>query len=114
MDNELFELCKEVYIQHPEHQDWQGEWIIITDKKELKVYKDSENEEYGAFNFYSPLYTSDYLLEKLPNPSVHKLTDNWRAFGGEQDTVATATADTPLKALLKLTKALAEAGELKA
>jgi len=58
-------------------------------------------------------FTSDYLLEKLPKGvSVVKeqLTDNYNA---GLPRVTRLVSDTPLKALLKLTLALHEAGELK-
>lgn len=102
--SELFELCKEVY----ERTEWKPtDW--------------QHGDEGGQ-----PIYTSDYLLEKLPKTI-------WSTYGlaiFPGDYVATAgyydpdgligvevnelqKADTPLKALLKLTIALSEAGELK-
>ena len=116
MDNELFELCKEVYIKHPEHKTWEGQWIIVTENKELKVFVDSEHGEYGAFNFYAPLYTSDYLLEKLPETCNKQELTLWRSGASSwragYSPIESYRDDTPLKALLKLTLALHEAGEL--
>ena len=116
-DTELFELCKEVYERFPE---WNGtrDWIR----------EDGLIVDYNVWKTSTPLYTSDYLLEKLPkrvdNDEVNWLDiyheadpDCWRAgyeyakndkWGDSYDVVA----DTPLLALLKLTLALHEAGEL--
>lgn len=96
--SELFELCKEVYEKTGwKPTDWQ------------------HGIEDGQ-----PLYTSDYLLEKLPKKNIILTFDEfsctWRTIYGA-DIFSTdrfrGNADTPLKALLKLTIALSEAGELK-
>jgi len=65
-----------------------------------------------------PLYTSDYLLEKLlPITSIQlkrKANGDIRLFYfPEKPDYATYDYDTPLKCLLALTIALSEAGELK-
>lgn len=128
MDNELFELCKEVYV----NTGWETErsyWSDTRDPskyieavRELKVidYKPKwlngkDNED----NHVVPLYTSDYLLEKLPKDIDSytigvvwsNIQESWRGeYGNNEHYVV--HADTPLKALLKLTLALNEAGEL--
>jgi len=125
VDNELFELCKEVY----EKTRWQIEnpsffgvqYYGSPFETELMVTTDQ------AASFQAPLYTSDYLLEKLPrNIGSYGLemwsypSDDGVAFG-YYDTLAKRWHQTipqrgdrlPLKALLKLTIALHEAGELK-
>ena len=92
--SELYELCREVYEKTGwKPTDWQ------------------HGIEDGQ-----PLYTSDYLLEKLPETyNKQELTlwrsgvSSWRA--GYSPTESYRD-DTPLKALLKLTIALSEAGEL--
>ena len=69
---------------------------------------------------YYPLYTSDYLLEKLPKESeelgyLDLCSDggNWMArYTRLSATSVYNKAATPLKALLKLTLALHEAGVL--
>ena len=108
--SELFELCKEVYRRH---QFWAGtdmifgkevgrDWRIMP--LTLRIPKHNR----------IPLYTSDYLLEKLPLVSVEKWNNEWIAASG-RDTDSPKYGcidDTPLKALLKLTIALSEAGEL--
>jgi hypothetical protein len=130
-DNELFTLCKQVY----EKTGW-----VNTENVFIKEWNDAGKNENGikikectnkvvptlsfaANNMTSPFYTSDYLLEKLPP----KITGFYQYFslkrlaGAYETPPWTATygkgmkfyADTPLKALLKLTLALAEAGELK-
>lgn len=99
MDNELYELCKEVYKRT-------GGWGI--EEKALTDHK-LWHPEYSI-----PIYTSDYLLEKLPNTVELKKRDDGSYSGLMPSIVGRLTlADTPLKALLKLTIALSEAGELK-
>lgn len=111
MDQELFELCKEVY----ERTDLVGD----------AIWPDGE--------YRTPLYTSDYLLEKLPNQIekdgvfyelIMRLPlDDYRFHywsDAKRERLLTdnlgsgfvAVSNTPLKALLKLTLALHEAGEL--
>lgn len=132
-DNELFELCKEVYKRtgwkdtHDVIDFYEGKYTV---QKDCSGYVDPFKN--GVY--WSPLYTSDYLLKKLPpaiwdetldgTKVVCLLTINMQG-SGEAIAVYTIpydeqfrgaysnTADTPLKALLKLTIALDEAGELK-
>jgi len=124
MDKELFELCKEVY----EITEWETERFYWSDTRNPDKYIESlrklqiidykprwlngkDNEDKHVV----PLYTSDYLLEKLPNTSYQmdvtsagvKLTSFYTDEKWE-----TVHSDTPLKALLKLTLALHKAGEL--
>jgi hypothetical protein len=123
MDTELFELCKEVYKRKPE---WYGDMFgwSYTD-----LFSKSEYKRMRGRNGTSvPEYTSDYLLEKLPRdiprdensyffaelyltPTV---ADSWNAGYrvGASFPDYGCNADTPLKALLKLTIALDDAGEL--
>jgi hypothetical protein len=112
-DKELFELCKQVYGA----TGWDGYALKVYDKngdvtelKDLRTLPDF------------PQYTSDYILEKLPVftsvQSAYTFDDDYQESVGfeanhmNSDT-KTYRADTPLKALLKLTLALYEAGELK-
>ena len=103
--SELFELCKKVY----ERTGW----------VEVKNWNTTlERWEYP--------YTSDYLLEKLPNPLIYHNNDcaieirrtkkdkyMWSAnIRHSYGQYFKQIADTPLKALLKLCLALKEAGEL--
>ena len=108
MDNELSELCKEVYEKTGWHiggQDERWDYPHQMDKNE---------------RFISPLYTSDYLLDKLPN-YIHvekcvelKPSTRWMAYHSRYSTDHHREySSSPLKALLKLTVALHEAGELK-
>lgn len=104
MDNELFELCKEVYNR----TQWEGEGVWGTLPQDFG--KDSQ----------ARVYTSDYLLEKLPKKNImlsfDEISGTWRTIYCA-DIFSTdrfrGNADTPLKSLLKLTKALHDAGELK-
>lgn len=135
-DTELFELCKEVYERFPEWKKT-GHWFFeqdnqpgLADQKWLPTITcDSEAAMHNDYPYFEaevcPLYTSDYLLEKLPR-KIHR--DAWlnlypmdrggNDWGASYDTdndenLGFVFADTPLKALLKLTLALHESGELK-
>lgn len=123
MDTELFELCKEVY----EKTGWEP--------KELNTLYFTARNEKGE---QIPRYTSDYLLEKLP-PRIQDEDGNyfslmgfpngiqpWFAYQGNLEGEdrrwpidegipyykRVFQSNTPLKALLKLTVALQEKGEL--
>lgn len=133
MDNELFELCREVYKRFPE---WNNTKEIVRKyslKEESQVmWRPPEGMDLlitaGSIEWEHPLYTSDYLLEKLPGYLTRKQDDEV----GDLRMIKTGStdgsytyfyefgvpeyrsySDTPLKALLKLTIALHEAGELK-
>jgi len=130
MDNELFELCKEVYERFPEWNDTLdgyfdgGEVMPFSDR--VGVYKD-------ASNYRCPLYTSDFLLEKLPPVIFVRTSDGHNntailtvwingdktahvaymiPFDEQNRGDYARESDTPLKSLLKLVLALKEAGEL--
>lgn len=131
MDTELFELCKEVY----ERTRWKNVrdlyfnssigWTLSDFGKDVKDANEALEDEPGD---WLPLYTSDYLLDRLCEHRgkagvtvyhVHS-TMQWEAFyAGKSFDYGTdgqhwdTQADTPLKALLKLTIALDDAGELK-
>ena len=110
MSNQANELCMEVYEKTGwKPTDWQH-----------------------GYEGGQPLYTSDYLLEKLPEYvieydsyyeqdisnylCVKKVPNGYVAlYDGLSiaHKVKLQRTDTPLKALLKLTIALSEAGELK-
>lgn len=132
MDTELIELCKEVYKRFP---DW--DWSKTTEKS----FNPGTGHavQFGWMEGSIPLYTSDYLLEKLPRylrlqrddmeypqrfafklRASTKDSGNWRAGyynTPKKQVLANLSidchADTPLKALLKLAVALDDAGELK-
>lgn len=122
--SELYELCKEVY----ERTGWEDVSALTDAEGKLlspgylggRLYKE-----------FVPLYTSDYLLEKLPEyvieyDSYHeqdicnylcvmKVPDGYVArYDGLSlaHKVKVQRSDTPLKSLLKLTLALHEAGKL--
>lgn len=106
MDQELFDLCKEVYKRFPEWNDT----LTLFDGE---GYTRQPSFKKMLFDDETPLYTSDYILEKLPNASYQldktrggiKLTSFYTDEKWE-----TTHADTPLKALLKLVIALDDAG----
>jgi hypothetical protein len=129
MDNELFELCKEVYertgwvISRSDGGRW---WMTDRGGDEPLLFTSDTGKTRNTPAWYDehcPLYTSDYLLEKLSDLAVSLTrrfdqgsSNYWMAcleLYGEVNG-SFAYADTPLKALLKLTIALHEAGELKA
>lgn len=129
--SELHELCKKVY----ELTGWDR--YLLEDGKERYIDKcywsydgklmSSAVERYKLLfeQFECPLYTSDYLLEKLPATlnddeddtyrlTVHVVNGDWLAnYAFDNVGMWHRYGDTPLKALLKLTIALSEAGELK-
>jgi hypothetical protein len=108
-DQELFELCKKVY----ELTGWmmelgdKGYVNTLTDHPRIEVM----NQQFTAG--WCPLYTSDYLLEKLKNYDLNMYyfhDEGWRYSVNDGD--YEVGSDTPIKALLKLTIALHEAGEV--
>lgn len=121
-DNELFELCKQVYRRFPEwndtHDKYRKNGFIVT---------------WGYMSLMrgeTPLYTSDYLLGKLPKylkyqnednrlelvPQgyIEKGLSNWCATyaDNEHDIPFLGLGDTALKALLRLTLELHKQGLL--
>ncbi len=121
-NRELFELCKQVY----EATGWTGTNQVIG-----IYYQISEADvKYGIFDrsekrkepVDTPLYTSDYLLEKLPSPLIFHNNDcaievrrtkkdkyMWSAnIRHSYGQFFKQLSDTPLKALLKLTLKLHE------
>lgn len=122
MDTELFELNHKVYdLTGWASKLWDTPQMIAVGKKN-KFLQIVNNGEFNLFELdhFIPLYTSDYLLEKLPKeindetPGVYwnKVQEGWCGDYGNMQRFA-VYSDTPLKALLKLTIALHEAGELK-
>lgn len=128
MDEELYKLCSEVY----EKTGWE-------DVRDFYHENDTFDEETQTFkrngifsiverkraDYNTPLYTSDYLLQKLPVQldyedfhgniyMEYKVPDSVYKFGyiDGSEYRNSVWSDTPLKALLKLTIALSEAGEL--
>ena len=123
-NTELFELCKEVY----ERTGWSADmdrgvdyvWCHETLTR-LPIDWDTSD-----VHLHIPLYTSDYLLEKLPEEVDRGLlvvTNGDRPHAGyaQRDQYGDTSlsrnfykraqySDTPLKALLKLVIALHDAG----
>lgn len=119
MDNELFELCKLVYKHFPSW--WQGLDRIYSNGATRHPWDDN----FLPFKVEAPLYTSDYLLGKLPehldNGEVNwldlsvELDKGWCVMyeyaGSEYEGEGyVCVAETPLKALLKLVLTLDRAG----
>lgn len=133
MDNELFELCKEVYKRFPKWNDTERVIIEMNDPSGGIIFGRSNNGKLPkSERFYAPLYTSDYLLEKLPKRLKIREGTAWLSFyplevepgawgcsydidgdmTSESQSFYQVWAEKPLKALLKLTLALHESGEL--
>lgn len=127
MDNELFELCLAVYDKTSLGFSSRLDWWFQSEYEDTATqdtwYHQSDGESRGDI---CPLYTSDYLLSKLPKERGDEertyLTldidpfGDWSAYysdGQGGSSVYIGIHNTPLKALLKLTLALHEAGELK-
>lgn len=115
-DTELFELCKQVH----EAMGWEGtDFNYYPGERSFFTIDRADNKLRHAF-VLSPLYTSDYLLEKLPGwidhgrPILRKANLNqWSAsydFGPHESYIARGS--TPLKSLLKLCLALHKQGLL--
>lgn len=131
MDNELVELCKEVYKRFPEWEadDWlgksaySGKYQVVPDKNFIaKVFSDEGDA--GSYHDYIPNYTSDYLLGKLPYKIGKANSAIWLRLGKSRNGFAVCYMGsdlvwlyecedaTPLKALLKLTIELHKQGLL--
>ena len=122
MDTELFELCKSVYEKLGWETSSLAGWI------EAHQEYEADNGDYTNENHPpSALYTSDYILEKLPARIWNKEESQWdglwlRKWDRGNELVYFAEywtrfsfpkqveSDTPLKALLKLTLKLADEG----
>jgi len=120
-DQELFDLCKKVY----ELTKWETKdlYWLVTRGGQSSIWKWVNAKE---FSDRVPVYNSDYLLEELPKSIGAYGLEMWSYPSG--DGVAFGYYDTlnrrwhhkipqrgdklPLKALLKLTIALSEDGQL--
>ena len=136
MDQELHELSKEVYRRHP---DWTSTGYIYYQNRHYKALQGdydvyAEGYAYDMTNGYTadfepergdiPLYSCDYLLARLPKKFREKGTTYWvevspmdmntwgACYAEDRDDELKhfVYSDTPLKALLKLTIALDDAG----
>lgn len=110
-DQELFELYSEVY----EKTGWKG-WELVTLRDDGAMFIDESDKSLIVEKGFTVLYTSDYLLEKLPKSYKTSLLmlyrsaqDSWWA---GYPPLLESNSDTPLKALLKLILALKKVGEL--
>lgn len=136
-DTELFDLCKQVYEKTGWITGWAGSryWVYqpYDGKRRREFYEkyklltfDEVDQLYGAGSMdedkesFTPLYTSDYLLEKLPYwTSVTKegeyasFPKGYQFSAQRVNEAPVLYADAPLKALLKLTLALHKSGELR-
>lgn len=149
--SELFELCKQIY-ERTKWGDWSqpdggsgqtdAYWKHLKGETEKEAFVSSEHSRWSNSVWIAPLYTSDYLLEKLRTDSnysgskkdsstshstfaelrIYVLSSDfakerdayevvWRKKWG--DFKYRRGSNTLAKALLKLTIALSEAGEMK-
>ena len=138
MDTELFELCKEVYkrtewdkTETDDGYDWNQRYVF-EDYPENGRRGTVSRDDAAAYHQHkhfvvAPLYTSDYLLEKLPAKVrsmnieiIKRHDDTWYAgysYGHDVDDdnaeiFIHAEASTLLYTSLKLTIALDDAKEL--
>ena len=134
-DKELFELCKQVYEKFGWGHALNFEYGLVQNIEDSNLLvKVRTAYAKPDVEYVAPLYTSDYILEKLPN-HIDKDSVNYELimrlpfdsdyrfhYHNEKagrlnvtntDLGAFGDGDTPLKALLKLTLALHDAGELK-
>jgi hypothetical protein len=123
-DTELLELSREVY----ERTGWKDTYSRLHKSNQGLHTVRHEGNESLLGSIESPLYTSDYILEKLPEEVGNKkliVTNGDRPYVGyaERDGYGQYTldenfyknasySDNVLKALLKLTIALHKSGEL--
>lgn len=142
MDNELFELCKEVHARTGWKSGQTNRFESYTDVSGHLQVKFVNGRDYmPPSEHVMPLYTSDYLLEKLPGavyesaddpstpnrriqyalrmetPQVNYMSHMWAYFyydGSEKPEGLRywSEGNTPLKAILKLVLALDKAGKL--
>lgn len=120
---ELFELCKQVY----EATGWNSDDLLhyLGGEVHYKHLFESDMHHLNTTkDTYSPLYTSDYLLEKLPRYIYLQQSADGKSWGASQlqpTELRTAenayqsintSAVTPLRALLLLTLKLHEEGLL--
>ena len=113
-DQELFELCKQVY----EATGWDSDDLLhyLGGEVHYKPLFESDMHHLNTTkDTYSPLYTSDYLLEKLPIHTSLRKPLNGIGGGYEAEWYKVTTQEkfyefeyTPLKALLKLVLKLHE------
>lgn len=96
MDDELLDLCKEVY----KRTGWVHGGQTV-----------SRNQS-GVTKEWTATYTSDYLLEKLENFELKHFGDNWEAILYHDDTFTYASSDNPTKAIMKLIISLNKRGHL--
>lgn len=104
-DTELFDLCKEVY----KRTGWYEPGILLGH---------TERTDKDRRGVWSPIYTSDYLLEKLKGivgsfNLCPQAKGDWVLLANANFEEKGYYADSPLKALLKLVIALDDAKELK-
>lgn len=104
--NDLFELCKQVY----EATGWRDTLGYIQPFGQNVNFPNWFDETITKDHDIAPLYTSDYLLEKLPNgTTILKDVQGFKAWNVyNRKRIATYTCDLPVEALLKLTLKLHE------
>lgn len=113
IDQELFELCKEVY-KRTGWENTEYSWYRFADGIAIGS-SDLPPERWEEW--LCRAYTSDYLLEKLPIHTSLRKPLNGIGGGYEAEWYKVTTQEkyyefdyTPLKALLKLVIALSDAG----
>lgn len=121
-DTELYELCKQVYEATGWKDTEQYLWLDDSHHNTHPEWDTIERSSHDMGGKGTPLYTSDYLLEKLPSRLIFHNNDcaievrrtkkdkyMWSAnIRHSYGQYFKQISDTPLKALLKLTLKLHE------
>lgn len=106
---ELFELCKKVYEATGWKDTEQYLWLDDSHHNTHPEWDTIERSSHDMGGKGTPLYTSDYLLEKLPFPTeIGRDSFTWIGKYENRGKQVWERAGTPLKALLKLTLKLHE------
>lgn len=118
MDDELRELCQKVYERLPMWDGTEKCYIYVDEYSPGAYYwkvVPLHEDNVADVDEWHPLYTSDYLLEKLPHTvAAIKGGSNCEAYIVQMGKIKAQRqhADTPLKALLKLALALSDTNKL--
>ncbi len=125
MSTKLYNLCKELY-KKTDWVDWSELTHMFTEEDDYKEIHEYVNTSWNTI----PVYTSDYILSKLPPKIIHDHADSESDFwlvispgtkgwyvcyalnGTEFHTRHGVRGETPLEALLREALALVDDGEI--
>ena len=116
-ENEVFELCQQVYEATGLSSDAVVDFYFDENKLLKSRFQTLSVTKNELPTGYIPLYTSDYLADKLRDYDWTITNLNSKQFSLQSDSLSEPDAailgETLTLVLLKLTIALSEAGELK-